>query len=309
MSPAVQLSFALRTSSNVRTVHLIGSWDNYQRQLPLSAVKDDGAKPGSWKGTFRFQGSQALQLGSRYWYYYIIDGYHVSHDPAKEWTTEKTTGRKLNVLNVPGGPTAKPAAKPMAKASLSVQTTNLPSTRDRRQSREVVQGRPISPGRIACPKPQKPYASRGLREADYEVSPIEELEERFASTRLSDRAARYASSPSEMSDSSLSSGGAFSSDPSSAVSSSCSSVGPACRCERYGVTREGRRVKLDCGGRRCGYGDSSSSECTSSSEESEDERTRQKMKAKVAAKVGSAGRGMEAARRPLVVERRPAGRR
>ena len=62
----VQLNFALRTSSNCKTVHLLGSWDNYNGQLPLS--KDSSAKAGSWKGTFRFQGT-TLKQGQRYWYY------------------------------------------------------------------------------------------------------------------------------------------------------------------------------------------------------------------------------------------------
>lgn len=62
---AVQLNFSLRTSSNVKTVHLLGSWDNYSRQLPLS--KDD-SKKGAWTGKFRFQTSM-LKLGGRYWYY------------------------------------------------------------------------------------------------------------------------------------------------------------------------------------------------------------------------------------------------
>jgi hypothetical protein len=62
---AVQLNFTLRTSSNCKTVHLIGSWDSYKSQLPLSK---DSTKQGGWKGTFRFQGS-TLKPGSRYWYY------------------------------------------------------------------------------------------------------------------------------------------------------------------------------------------------------------------------------------------------
>lgn len=62
---AVQLSFSIRTSSSVKTVHLVGSWDNYSRQLPLSK---DPSKPGAWTGKFRFQTS-VLQLGGRYWYY------------------------------------------------------------------------------------------------------------------------------------------------------------------------------------------------------------------------------------------------
>src|ERR1700761_5894600 len=94
---AIQLNFSLRTSANCKTVHLLGSWNNYNGQLPLSK---DASKTGGWKGTFRFQGT-TLKQGQRYWYYYIIDGYHVSHDPARESVTEPTTGRKLNVLDIP----------------------------------------------------------------------------------------------------------------------------------------------------------------------------------------------------------------
>lgn len=257
-SPAVQLSFTLRTSSNVRTVHLLGSWDNYKSQLPLSVVKDPSAKPGSWKGTFRFQGSNALKLGSRYWYYYIVDGYHVSHDPAKEFVTEKTTGRKLNIIDVPGGD--KKATRP------TVDTQNLSS----RHSRDIPTGRALSPGKIQHPKPTKSYASRGLREADYDTSPVDDLEERFAGYRISS-AGGSSASPSDLSDDSSSSGTAFSrSSPSSMSSGS----GHSCRCERYGVTKSGQRVKIDCGGKRCGAWSSSSSECDSqdSDESSEDER-------------------------------------
>jgi len=307
-SPAVQLTFTLRTSPNVRTVHLIGSWDGYKSQLPLSIIKDAEAKPGSWKGTFRFQGSHALRLGSRYWYYYMVDGYHVSHDPAKEFTTEKTTGRKLNILDVPGGKSdSKPAARP------AMQTHNLPS--GNRHSRELPQGRALSPGKIQHPKPSKPYASRGIREADYERSPTDDLEERFAGTRLTEK--HYASSPSELSDDSSSSGTAFSrSSPSSLSSVSDQS----CRCERYGVTRSGQRVKLDCGGKRCGYS-GSSSECSSegsesSSEDEEEYRARirkeravQERKAAASkssgAKSASSGADRhEGSRKSVVVERR-----
>lgn len=314
-NPTVQLTFTLRTSSNVRTVHLLGSWDNYKSQLPLSAVKDASAKPGSWKGTFRFSGAHALKLGSRYWYYYIVDGHHVSHDPAKEYTTEKTTGRKLNILDVPGG--ASGGDKPSRP---SVQTRDLPSGgggSGKRHSRDVPLGRGVSPSKIMHPKPTKPYASRQLREADYERSPVDELEDRFAATRLSDRHSKYASSPSELSDDSTSSGTAFSrSSPSSMSSASDRS----CRCERYGVTRSGQRVKLDCGGKRCGYSGSSSSECSSESSDSEEERYRasKEAAAKRNAERGGgggggggagAGSGRHEERRrevePRYVERRP----
>jgi len=303
-SQAVQLSFTLRTSPNVRTVHLLGSWDNYKSQLPLSSVQDSSAKPGSWKGTFRFQGSNALKLGSRYWYYYIVDGYHVSHDPAKEFVTEKTTGRKLNVIDVPGGDKHKDGAKAQRP---SVNTANLSTSR---HSREIPQGRALSPGKIQHPKPSKPYASRQLREADYEGSPVDELEERFAGYRISSGNSSSAS-PSELSDDGSSSGTSFSrSSPSSLSSISDHS----CRCERYGVTRSGQRVKLDCGGKRCGAWSSSSSECESAEsdeESSEDDRAyrarthRDGEKRSAAAPTTKArSGGAEERRKTVVVEKR-----
>jgi hypothetical protein len=298
-APAVQLSFTLRTSPNVRTVHLLGSWDNYKSQLPLSVVKDPTAKPGTRKGTFRFQRSKPLKLGSRYWYYYIVDGYHVSHDPAKEFVTEKTTGRKLNIIDVPGGD--KKATRP------TVDTQNL----SKRHSRDIPTGRALSPGKIQHPKPTKSYASRGLREADYDTSPVDDLEERFAGYRISSGGS--SASPSDLSDSSASSGTAFSrSSPSSMSSSSDRS----CRCERYGVTKSGQRVKIDCGGKRCGSWSSSSSECDSqdSDESSEDEREyrarmrrEQEKKASSHSSHGHSGGGTrrsEEPRRAVVVERR-----
>lgn len=255
----VQLSFTLRTSPNVKTVHLLGSWDGYKNQLPLSVARD--AKPGSWKGTFRFQGSQSLKLGSRYWYYYIVDGYHVSHDPAKDYTTEPTTGRKLNVLDVPGGPKNGSGITASKKAPAS-----------NRHSREIPQGRALSPGKIQHPRPSKPYASQQLREADYSTSPQcdDDFVERFAGTRISDRGNDYPSSPGSALSSS--SGSTFS-DSGSGKSSprSLSSVSTVCTCERYGITRSGQRVKLDCGGSRCGYSSGSGSECSESSSESEEE--------------------------------------
>jgi hypothetical protein len=268
--PAVQLSFTLRTSPNVKTVHLLGSWDNYKNQLPLSMLKDRDAKPGSWKGTFRFQGAQALKLGSRYWYYYIVDGYHVSHDPAKEFTTEPTTGRKLNILDVPGGKSQQSSGGGQAASRHAAPTSQNTS----RHSREIPTGRALSPGKIQHPKPSKPYESRHLREADYSTSPTEDLSERFAGTRISDHDYKYDSSPSSIS---TSSGGSttFSDSDSRSSPSSLSSVSSVCRCERFGITRSGQRVKLDCGGSRCGYS-GSSSECSSEnseeSSESEEER-------------------------------------
>jgi len=229
---AIQLNFSLRTSTNVKTVHLLGSWDNYNGQLPLSK---DAAKAGAWKGTFRFQGSM-LTAGQRYWYYYIIDGYHVSHDPAAEFTVEPTTGRKLNILDIPRGSAAP--------------------SHNKRNSANIPVGRALSPSRIQHPKPSKPYASRQIREADFAAPTVDELAARFADADLSD-------DDSEVSCPSISSSRSSNSSPSSV--SSVSDSGSQCSCQRYGITRKGDRVKIDCGGSICGNSDSDS--CCSDSEE------------------------------------------
>lgn len=272
---AIQLGFTLRTSANVKTVHLLGSWDNYSGQLPLSK---DAAKAGGWKGTFRFQGA-TLQAGQRYWYYvrhfpssmspilhpltyldqqYIMDGYHVSHDPAQPFTKEPTTGRSLNILDVPS---SKSGSVPAPALSIS--------KRGNRQSCEVAKGRSLSPSKIAHPKPSKPYASRRVREADYSTSPeVDDLTSQLEQASLYS----YSASPASSVGSSLSSRSSGGSSPSSLSSLSDVST---CTCNRYGITRKGDRVKLDCGGEKCGYGDEdSSSGCSSSEEESEDEAPR-----------------------------------
>jgi len=251
---SVQLNFQLRTSSNVKTVHLVGSWDGYDRQLPLSR---DPAKPGAWVGKFRFQTS-VLELGSRYWYYYVMDGYHVSHDPAVDYTVERTTGRKLNILDVPSGKSSGSSGKS--------------STRHRRESTEIVKGRALSPSKIQHPKPSKPYASRQIREADF-THTVDELAERFQYSRLSDEYS-YSNSPPSSVGSSLSSRSSRGSTSSpSSLSSLSDPSDTVCRCERYGITRKGDRVKIDCGGSRCGYGDDSESDCSSESDSDEEYRT------------------------------------
>lgn len=263
---AIQLNFSLRTSSSCKTVHLLGSWDGYKNQLPLS--KDaTTTKAGGWKGTFRFQGT-TLKQGARYWYYYIIDGYHVSHDPARESITEPTTGRKLNVLDIPKSPAA---ARGVAPASAKQVKPTQSGHQRRVSSANVAKGRSLSPSQIKSPQPTKPHETRVIATERFDNRDVERLTTRLRNTPLSD-------SESDISESESDSGSDLSSDVPSLSSrssnssspSSISSTGSCCSCERYGITRSGNRVKLDCGGRLCGFSDHSST-CSSESE-SEDKR-------------------------------------
>ncbi|KAJ4292671.1 hypothetical protein N0V90_009334 [Kalmusia sp. IMI 367209] len=256
---AIQLNFTLRTSSGCKTVHLLGSWDNYAGQLPLSK---DPKKSGGWVGCFKFQGNM-LKQGQRYWYYYIIDGYHVSHDPAQDHTTEPTTGRKLNILDIPGKTKSSSTSHQSSRSSASERSQRRVS------SQSIPKGRSISPSKIVAPKPNRPHQTRQVIQTQYDKATLDALSSRFAKHTISP--ASSATSFSEEDDSefdsdndsdvpSLTSRSTNSSSPSSVSSgSSC------CTCERYGITRSGDRVKLDCGGARCGYSDDSS-ECSSEDE-------------------------------------------
>jgi hypothetical protein len=272
---SVQLSFSLRVSSGVKSVHLLGSWDNYVGQLPLSKDKTS-SKSGSWKGTFKFQGS--LEAGQRYWYYYIIDGYHVSHNPSEASTVEPTTGRELNILDVPKSSKSSSKSHSSSKSS-SKHSSSKDSSKHRSSKRsstlaaDIPKGRPLSTSQIKAPKPVSPHATRHILDADYcDEETIDELTARFGSADIEDDEfiTDFSSSPVSSNGSSLS----YRSDSSSPSSSLSGYSTPAsdcsnCTCERYGITRKGDRVKIDCGGSRCGYSDDES-DCSSGAEE-EDE--------------------------------------
>lgn len=273
---AVQLSFSLRVSAGVKTVHLLGSWDNYVGQLPLSKDKTS-SKSGSWKGTFRFQNA-TLEAGQRYWYYYIIDGYHVAHNPSVHSTTEPTTGRELNILDVPAGSTKSSSHKSSSKSSSKHSSSHKESSK--RSSRhsssklalEIPKGRPLSVSQIQAPKPQSPHATKNILSGNYYDEDFEELSARFGNADLDDEdiITNFTSSPVSSTGSSVSYR-SDSSSPSSSLSgySTPGSDLSGCTCERYGITRKGDRVKLDCGGSHCGDDDSDCSSIASDDEEEE----------------------------------------
>jgi hypothetical protein len=248
----LQLSFTLRTTSQCKSVHLLGSWDNYQGQLPLSC--DSSKKSaGHWNGTFRFTGG-TLQQGSRYWYYYIMDGYHVTHDPAKQSVLEPTTQRMLNILDVPAG-SGKTSSRDSKRAS-------------RRMSKDIPRGRGVSPSAIKSPKPYNPVQTANIAAQGYTQASVDELTARFGYANIDEESDSDSDIDSDVP--SLTSSRSSNSSSPSTVSdgSSC------CSCERYGITRSGNRVKLDCGGARCGYTYSDDSSSCASDSDGEYKRAR-----------------------------------
>jgi hypothetical protein len=270
MSSSTQLSFSLRVSSGVKTVHLLGSWDNYVGQLPLSKDKTS-SKSGSWKGTFRFPAT-TLEAGQRYWYYYIIDGYHCAHNPSEASTVEPTTGRALNILDVGKSHKSSSSSKSSSKSSSRHHSSSKDKSHKHRPSLDIAKGRPLSVSQIKAPQPMSPHATRHILDGSFGDDEVAELAQRFGSAAIGDEydediITDFSSSPVSSSGSDLSYR-SDSSSPNSSLSgystpgSDCSS----CTCERYGITRKGDRVRLDCGGARCGF-DEESSGCSSEEEE------------------------------------------
>jgi len=263
---STQLEFGIRTSTRIKNVHLVGSWDNYQRQLPLKV--DSRRRDGAWRGVFKFQGS-CIVPGTRYWYYYVLDGYQVVHDPSKLATVEPTTGRTLNILDVP--PASAPSsnasstvsyrsAAPVAAAAAAVATA--PSSGSRHRSRlsidvNVARGRALSPDKIVSPKPMKPHESKRIINGEYadDAGWIEQ----FDRLNMQSRNSNSSSSATSIADSDVPSLTSSRTSDNSTPTSISSSGSQACTCQRYGITRSGHRVKLDCGGTLCGSGDDSSS--------------------------------------------------
>ena len=150
---ATQLSFTLRTSTNVKTTHLVGSWDNYIGQLPLSK---DPSKSGGWKGTFRFSHT-TLKTGQRYWYYVrlpsppknslkvpnatIHQSLVLTNNASTSWTviTCRTTP--------PNHPPENP--RPVARSISSTFPDHLPPLRRRRCQSAVRTGNPWKSPRVA----------------------------------------------------------------------------------------------------------------------------------------------------------------
>lgn len=188
-----------------------------------------------------------------------MDGYHVTHDPAREYVVEPTTQRKLNTLDIPGSRSSKRD---------SVSSSRSSKRHSRRLSVDVAKGRSLSPSQIKSPRPVKPGETARIVAEAYDRATLDDLQYRMARATIteSDEDSSSDDGGSDISSDvpSLTSNSSRSSNSSSPSSlSSCSS---ACTCERYGITRGGNRVKLDCGGARCGYGDTNST-CSEESEE------------------------------------------
>ncbi|KAJ5204852.1 uncharacterized protein N7498_005731 [Penicillium cinerascens] len=108
------MTFLLITKPEIRSVKLLGSWDNFSK--PYAMERDKRAGSGHWKGCHTFTDimgdgpgdnpqwrTGGLKMGATYWYYYLLDDDAEHFNEAEPVTTQcpLLPGQPLNVLNVP----------------------------------------------------------------------------------------------------------------------------------------------------------------------------------------------------------------
>jgi hypothetical protein len=174
----------------------------------------------------------------------------------------------LNILDVPSDKSSSKSSSSSSSSSSKHSRKQSSSSSSRRESRvvaiDIPKGRPLSVSQIKSPRPINPTATKFILEKEYDTlgpNTVAGITSRFANTSIDPDDSDSDISPPSSAGSSLSSRSG-SSSPASSLSSY--STGSTCSCERYGITRSGDRIKLDCGGARCGYSDES---CSSSSDD------------------------------------------
>ncbi|KAF2797154.1 hypothetical protein K505DRAFT_334550 [Melanomma pulvis-pyrius CBS 109.77] len=115
MASTTLVTFLFDCPSAVRSVELLGSWDNFSK--PYHLKQDRRRGPGIWSGCYTFADiicdgdvaniggtrSGALKMGGTYWYYYKVDDDDERHNSSEQSTTlcPLLPGQRLNVLEVP----------------------------------------------------------------------------------------------------------------------------------------------------------------------------------------------------------------
>ncbi|KAI9817517.1 MAG: hypothetical protein M1827_001127 [Pycnora praestabilis] len=115
MGSTTLLTFILQTPIATKTVHLLGSWDNFSKPYVMHADPRTGR--GHWRGCHKFENiicdgelttqsvrrDGGLKMGGTYWYYYQLDGDVEYSDPAQPCTTACPflPGQPVNILEVP----------------------------------------------------------------------------------------------------------------------------------------------------------------------------------------------------------------
>ena len=109
------MTFLFKAPPSVRTVELLGSWDNFTHTYSMYHDRRRGA--GSFTGCFKFRDiifdgeqvnwcrprSGGLKQGGTYWYYFRIDDEVEAYDDLRDCTSQcpLMPGQTVNVIHVP----------------------------------------------------------------------------------------------------------------------------------------------------------------------------------------------------------------
>ncbi|KAB8274358.1 hypothetical protein BDV30DRAFT_237797 [Aspergillus minisclerotigenes] len=115
MASTTLMTFLLYTNPQVKSVKLLGSWDNFTKSYPMEHDRRVG--PGHWRGCHSFTSiicdgtpknmgssrSGGLKMGGTYWYYYLLDDDMEYYNHAEPVTSHcpLLPGQPVNVLHVP----------------------------------------------------------------------------------------------------------------------------------------------------------------------------------------------------------------
>ncbi|KAL3467492.1 hypothetical protein BJX64DRAFT_143555 [Aspergillus heterothallicus] len=115
MTSTTLMTFLLCTAPHVRSVKLLGSWDNFSKPYVMERDKRVGA--GHWRGCHTFSNivcdgqpnniiparTGGLKMGGTYWYYYLMDDDVEYFNKSEPVTTHCPflPGQPVNVLQVP----------------------------------------------------------------------------------------------------------------------------------------------------------------------------------------------------------------
>ena len=115
MDPTTLVTFLFKAPPEVRTVELLGSWDNFRQ--PYLMHHDRRRGTGSWSGCFKFSniifdGDQpywtkprtgGLKQGGTYWFFYRLNDEAEAYDDNQPFTSDcpLLPGQTVNVIEVP----------------------------------------------------------------------------------------------------------------------------------------------------------------------------------------------------------------
>ncbi|KAL7806924.1 hypothetical protein V8C26DRAFT_424035 [Trichoderma gracile] len=156
MDPTTTLvTFMFQTEPSVRSVRLIGSWDNFT--MCYSMERDSRRGHGQWRGCFAFQNvmydhgrpdhqkrSGGLKMGHTYFYYYEVDGSTETFDTTMPYTTAcpYMPGQTVNTLQVP----VERPARFRSASTTSVHLENFRTMDPATKFMKPLPPTPLSPG-------------------------------------------------------------------------------------------------------------------------------------------------------------------